>query len=162
MKIEKDNTEEELIKEDIEESIESSKEEDEYKDKYLRLLADYDNLRRRSASDILAQNVNAKIEIFKELVEVIDNFERSLSYDAGTDEYKKGIELVHEQLVAKLEKLGLEKISSEGIMNPNFHQAVITDSVSDKEEDEILEEMQKGYVVEERLVRPAMVKVNKK
>lgn len=157
--------EEEVVKEDIlEEDNQQEIEEanDEYKDKYLRLFADYDNLKRRSAQDLLNQNLNTKIEVFKELVEVIDNFERSLTFDSSTEDFKKGIELVHDQLVNKLEKLGLEKVSSEGIMDPNFHQAVMTDTQDDFEDDEIIEELQKGYKVNEKLIRPAMVKVNKK
>ncbi len=141
---------------------EASEQVNEYEQKYLRLLADYDNLKRNTSKDVLNAKNNGKIEIFREIVEVLDNFERSMQYDSTTEDYARGIELVHKQLIEKLEKAGLEKVASEGVMDANFHQAVMVDSVDDMEDDEIIETLQNGYKLEERLIRPAMVKVNKK
>lgn len=134
----------------------------EYEQKYLRLLADFDNLKRNNAKDVMNAKNNGKIEVFRELVEVLDNFERSMQYDSSTEDYAKGIEMVHQQLINKLEASGLEKVNSQGVMDANYHQAVMVDSVEELEDDEIIETLQNGYKLEERLIRPAMVKVNKK
>ncbi len=134
----------------------------EYEQKYLRLLADFDNLKRNTAKDVMNAKNNGKIEVFRELVDVLDNFERSMQYDPSTEDYAKGINMVHNQLIAKLEAAGLEKVASEGVMDANIHQAVMVDQVEELEDDEIIETLQHGYKLEDRLIRPAMVKVNKK
>lgn len=145
------------------ENTESEKSEvNEYEQKYLRLLADFDNLKRNNAKEVMNAKNNGKIEVFRELVDVLDNFERSMQYDSSTEDYAKGIELVHNQLQSKLEAVGLERVESSGKMDANVHQAVMVDSVDDLEDDEIIETLQQGYKLEDRLIRPAMVKVNKK
>ncbi len=142
---------------------ENEKEEiNEFEQKYLRLLADYENLKRNNAKDIVGAKNNGKIEVFRELLDVLDNFERSMEYEIGTEDYAKGISMVHTQLISKLESLGLEKISDLGQMDANIHQAVMVEENADLEDDEIIEILQNGYKLEDRLIRPAMVKVNKK
>lgn len=155
---------EENIDADTEENTEeaSQPEVNEFEQKYLRLLADLDNLKRNNAKDVMNAKNNGKIEVFRELVDVLDNFERSMQYDPSTEDYAKGIEMVHSQLVSKLEAAGLEKVASEGTMDANMHQAVMVDTVEGLEDDEIIETLQHGYKLEDRLIRPAMVKVNKK
>ncbi len=132
-----------------------------FEDKYLRLLADYDNLKRRSAIEQLSSKNNGKIIVFKELLDILDNFQRALSYDIASEEFKKGIDIVYKQFNEKLASLGLEKVASSGLMDHNIHQAVMTESNQDFKDDEIIEVMQDGYILEEKLIRPAMVKVNK-
>lgn len=144
-----------------EENIEAP-EVNEYEQKYMRLLADFDNLKRNTAKDVINAKNNGKIEVFRELVDVLDNFERSMQYDPSTEDYAKGISMVHNQLVDKLQAVGLEKVTGSGIMDANIHQAVMVDNVEELEDDEIIETLQHGYKLEERLIRPAMVKVNKK
>ncbi len=156
-------TEEASTEENIE--VEATPEEqqvNEYEQKYLRLLADFDNLKRNNAKEVMNAKNNGKIEVFRELVDVLDNFERSMQYDPSTEDYAKGINMVHNQLISKLEAAGLEKVAAEGVMDANIHQAVMVDSVEDLEDDEIIETLQHGYKLEDRLIRPAMVKVNKK
>ncbi|WOO87159.1 nucleotide exchange factor GrpE [Mollicutes bacterium LVI A0039] len=163
MESEVDNIEidEEVNEENIE-AVEAPAETNEFEEKYLRLLADFDNLKRNNAKDVMNAKNNGKIEVFRELVDVLDNFERSMQYDPGTEDYAKGISMVHTQLVDKLAAVGLEKVTSEGEMDANIHQAVMVDSVEDMEDDHIIETLQHGYKLEDRLIRPAMVKVNKK
>lgn len=146
---------------EVEEKV-SLEEYDKIKDKYTRMLADYDNLKRRSALEGIESRTKGKIEVFEQLLEVLDNFERALKYEAGTKEFKDGINLVHKQMIERLENLGLEEIEAEGTLDHNFHQAVVTETIEDLMDDEIIEVLQKGYTVSEKLVRPAMVKVNKK
>lgn len=157
---------EELNVENIEtedsKEVEESVEVNEFEQKYLRLLADFENLKRNNAKEVMQAKTNGKIEIFRELVDVLDNFERSMAYDPTTADYAKGIEMVHNQLIQKLEAAGLEKVESEGIMDANVHQAVMVESNDEFEDDEIIEVMQHGYKINDRLIRPAMVKVNKK
>ncbi len=155
-------TEESIEDQNIEETEAVTEEVNEYEQKYMRLLADFDNLKRNNAKDVMNAKNNGKIEVFRELVDVLDNFERSMQYDPSTEDYAKGIQMVHNQLVSKLEAAGLEKVETEGEMNANFHQAVMVDSVEDMEDDHIIETLQNGYKLEDRLIRPAMVKVNKK
>ncbi len=137
-------------------------EENVFEQKYLRLLADFDNLKRNNAKDVMNAKNNGKIEVFRELLDVLDNFERSLGYDPSTQDYAKGIEMVHSQLVSKLESAGLEKVDSDGVMDANIHQAVMVENNDEYEDDQIIETLQHGYKLEDRLIRPAMVKVNKK
>lgn len=151
------------VVEDAEVNIEEEKTEvNEYEAKYLRLLADFDNLKRNNAKDVMNAKNNGKIEVFRELVDVLDNFERSMQYDPSTEDYAKGINMVHKQLASALTAAGLEKVASDGLMDANVHQAVMVDTVEGLEDDEIIEILQHGYKLEERLIRPAMVKVNKK
>ncbi|WOO88950.1 nucleotide exchange factor GrpE [Mollicutes bacterium LVI A0078] len=152
-------TEEVELEENIEPEVQ---EENVYEQKYLRLLADFDNLKRNNAKDVMNAKNNGKIEVFRELVDVLDNFERSMQYDPSTEDYAKGINMVHNQLIEKLENAGLEKVTTEGEMDANIHQAVMVDTVDDMEDDHIIETLQNGYKLEDRLIRPAMVKVNKK
>lgn len=156
-------TEEVEADENIEvEEIQEEQQVNEYEQKYLRLLADFDNLKRNNAKEVMNAKNNGKIEVFRELVDVLDNFERSMQYDPNTEDYAKGINMVHNQLITKLEAVGLEKVAAEGVMDANIHQAVMVDNVDDLEDDEIIETLQHGYKLEDRLIRPAMVKVNKK
>lgn len=155
-------TDEVETEENIEAEIEEKTEVNEYEQKYLRLLADFDNLKRNNAKEVMNAKNNGKIEVFRELVDVLDNFERSMQYDPSTEDYAKGIQMVHTQLLSKLEALGLEQVEAQGIMDAKIHQAVMVESVDDLADDEIIETLQHGYKLEDRLIRPAMVKVNKK
>lgn len=156
------NSTDEVIRDEELEHEENIEEVNEYEQKYLRLLADFENLKRNNAKDVMNAKNNGKIEVFRELVDVLDNFERSMQFDSTSEDYAKGINLVHKQLIDKLTNLGLEKVDETGIMNANIHQAVMVDNVEDLEDDEIIETLQSGYKLEEKLIRPAMVKVNKK
>ncbi len=128
---------------------------------YQRMLADFENHKRRTANEILESKSNGKSEVFEKLLDIVDNFDRSMSFDVQTEEFKKGMEMLHSMLNQRLESLGLEEVSSSGILDPNKHQAVMVDTVEGLEDDEIIEVLQKGYCVGQRVLRPAMVKVNK-
>ncbi len=128
---------------------------------YQRLLADFENYKRRTSNEILESKTKGKSEVFEKLLDIIDNFDRSMEYDVQTEEFKKGIEMLHSMFNQRLEDLGLEEVETIGILDPNKHQAVMIDTVEGLEDDEIIEVLQKGYCVEQRVLRPAMVKVNK-
>lgn len=129
---------------------------------YQRLLADYENLKRRSANEVLDAKVKGKIEVVEKIIDIVDNFDRSMSFDAGTEEFKEGIQMLHKMFGERLKAIGLEEVRTEGELDPEIHQAIAVDNLEDVEDDIITEVLQKGYVVENKIIRPAMVKVNKK
>jgi len=139
------------------------KEKDEIYDRLLRKHADFENFRKRIEKDKREFQQYALSNIVGDLIFILDNFERALSHadDSSNPEYRKGVELIYRQLRDLLEKRGLKIIESKGQMfDPNFHEAVAREPRNDVEEGTILEELQRGYFFQNRLLRPAMVKVS--
>lgn len=132
--------------------------------RYLRLRADYDNLARRSRLDREASEKYRAQALLTELLPVLDNLDRALQVEVNSDEAAslyKGVEMVYQQLIAATEKEGLEVIAAEGeSFDPNFHQAVMQEQDSEKESGVVLRELQKGYKLKDRVLRPSMVSVN--
>ena len=130
-------------------------------ERFKRLQADFVNFRRRSAqekseiSDFILQG------FLKDMLPVLDNFERALAAEGDdSDAFKSGIKMIANQFKDALTKTGLEAIKTEGEkFDPNFHQAVMRVEDPEKEDNTIEQELQKGYMVHGRVVRPAMVKV---
>lgn len=130
-------------------------------DQYLRLQADYQNYRRRTAkekaeiADVVTQN------ILKDLLPMLDNFERAMGTETKDIEaFKKGVEMIYTQFQEVLKKDGLEYIETAGKkFDPNFHQAVMRVQNDDLEDGTIAMELQKGYQVKGRVIRPSMVQV---
>jgi molecular chaperone GrpE len=149
---------------DLEKQLESvRKEKDELYDRLLRKAADFDNLRKRIEKEKREFQQYALTDIMGELIFILDNFERAFSHagDASSAEYQKGVELIYRQLKDSLEKRGLRPIETQGKkFDPNFHEAVAREERNDLEEGTILEELQRGYFYQNRLLRPAMVKVS--
>lgn len=138
---------------------------EENKNKYLRALADLDNFKKRAnmEKDDLVRFSNEVL--IKEQLPIIDNFGKAIDsmQKAGVqDEIIKGSALIKKQMEDALKKFGVMEVESLGKpYDPNFHEAIMTKG-SDKEEGIILEEMQKGYTLHGRLLRPSMVIVSKK
>ena len=132
--------------------------------RYLRLRADYDNLARRGRLDREASEKYRAQSLLTELLPVLDNLDRALQVEVTSDEAAslyKGVEMVYQQLIAATEKEGLEVIAAEGeSFDPNFHQAVMQEQDSEKESGLVLRELQKGYKLKDRVLRPSMVSVN--
>jgi molecular chaperone GrpE len=100
-----------------------------------------------------------------ELLPILDNFERALQAPAapGADVFRKGIELIHKQMLELLRKRGVKPIDALGAdFDPNFHQAVVHEASDTHRDGEVMEELQRGYMVGDRLLRPSMVKVAKR
>jgi len=133
-------------------------------ERYLRLRADFDNLKRRSQLDREAQAKYRAQTLLTDLLPVLDNFERALSVEATSEEaqnMKKGIDMVYRSLVEATTKEGLKIIATEGeVFDPNIHQAVMQESNPEQESGIVLQELQRGYQLKDRVLRPAMVKVN--
>ncbi|WP_088008034.1 nucleotide exchange factor GrpE [Indiicoccus explosivorum] len=132
--------------------------------KYLRLLADYENFKRRSAKDRAEAEKFRSRALLTDLLPVLDNFERALAVDVKNDETEsllKGVRMVHNSLLEAVKREGLEEVKAVGEpFDPNVHQAVMQEKDESKEPGTVLQELQKGYTLKGRVLRPAMVKVN--
>ena len=135
---------------------------DEQKDRYLRLLADYDNYRRRTQKEKSELSIQVTQDLIADLLPVVDNFERALAATGqDADSIRAGVEMVNRQFVSILEQNGLEAINTEDTQfDPNFHQAVMREENTEKPDGTILQELQKGYMVKGKTIRPSMVKVS--
>jgi len=140
------------------------REKDALQDRLLRTAAEFDNYRKRMERERGEFAAYASGEVILDLLPIIDNFERALQAPAAgePDAFRKGIELIHKQMLDLLRKRGVKPIEALGAMfDPNFHQAVIQESSAEHKEGEVMQELQRGYMLGERLLRPAMVKVAK-
>lgn len=127
-----------------------------------RLQADFDNYRKRNASLRLESLDEGAREIIKDILPVLDNFDRAMENTANVDPgYVEGIRLVHKQLLGILEKNGLEEIPADGMFDADLHNAVMQEETEDKESGMITAVFQKGYKVKNRIIRHSMVKVAK-
>ena len=138
---------------------------DEYYDRLLRKTAEFDNYRKRVERDRVQLADAAASDLLKELLPLVDNLERALKAEAGperADAYRRGVELIHQQLHDLLRKRGVRPIEALGSdFDPHFHQAVTYDKADGRRDGEVIEEFQRGYMLGDRLLRPAMVKVAK-
>ncbi|MEK5232595.1 nucleotide exchange factor GrpE [Lysinibacillus sp. FSL K6-0232] len=132
--------------------------------RHLRLRADFDNMRRRQQIDREAAEKYRAQSLLADLLPVLDNFERALQVETTSEEAAsiiKGIEMVYRSLIEATEKEGLQVIKAEGEpFDPNVHQAVMQEQDSEKEAGVVLRELQKGYMLKDRVLRPTMVSVN--
>jgi molecular chaperone GrpE len=140
------------------------KEKDALQDRLLRSAAEFDNYRKRMDRERRDLSEFAAADILMDLLPILDNFERALQAPAGgdADAFRKGVELIHKQMLDLLRKRGVKPVEALGAdFDPNFHQAVIHEVSADHREGEVMQEMQRGYMLGDRLLRPAMVKVAK-
>lgn len=132
--------------------------------RHLRLRADYDNLNRRSRLDREASEKYRSQKLLTDLLPALDNFERALQVEITSEDAQalyKGIEMVYRTLVEATEREGLQVIPAVGQpFDPNVHQAVMQEQSSEVEQGAVVRELQKGYLLKDRVLRPAMVSVN--
>jgi len=140
------------------------KELEEKENRYLRLQADFDNSRRRAKLDYEAAQKYRAQSLISDILPVLDNFERALNVETDNEQTKsllQGMDMIYRSLVDALKKEGVEAIESKGKeFDPNFHQAVMQVEEEGFASNVVVEEFQKGYVLKDRVIRPAMVKVN--
>lgn len=137
-------------------------ERDEYYDRLLRQTAEFENYRKRIDRERRAQADQAVLDLLLELLLVVDDFDRALTVasDESATSYRKGVELIHAKLHDLLRKQGVKAIESLGAdFDPNHHQAVIHEASPAHREGEVIGELRRGYMIGDRLLRPAMVKV---
>ena len=156
-----EKTTEELLQEKVDKLEEELKQSE---DKYLRLYAEFENFKRRKNKEIETNNVYKSQKVITEILPSLDNLERALQVESDNEEIKsllKGVEMVYEGLLNVLKSEGVELIETENAQfDPNYHHAVMQDEDSEKESGAILDTFQKGYKLKDRVIRPAMVKVN--
>ena len=127
--------------------------------RYLRLMADFQNYKKRVEKEKRDLYSYANEKLMNELLAVVDNFERALDHDAD-EGFKEGIEMIFKQLQDVLEKSGLAEIPALGEeFDPNVHSAVMTEETEDYESGKVSGVMQKGYTLNGKVMRPSMVKV---
>lgn len=140
-------------------------ERDDYFDRLLRKTAEFDNYRKRTDRERQQMSDAAAADLLEELLPLVDDMERALKADPGTETtlaIRTGVELIHKQLLETLRKRGVKPIESLGAdFDPHFHMAVAHDPADGRREGEVIEEFRRGYMLGDRLLRPAMVKVAK-
>ena len=138
---------------------------DEFYDLLLRKSAEFDNYRKRVERDRQMLTDAAAANMIEELLPLMDDLERALKAEPGTDSgnaYRRGVELIHQQLGEILRRRGVRAIESVGAdFDPHYHQAVSHEPAEGRREGEIVEEFRRGYMLGDRLLRPSMVKVAK-
>ncbi|MEP6645149.1 MAG: nucleotide exchange factor GrpE [Acidobacteriaceae bacterium] len=130
-------------------------------DRLARSQAEFDNARKRASREQQEFREYAAADTIKALLPILDSFERALKMNASDkSEFHSGVELIHRQLLDALQKLGVRPITAEGEpFDPRVHEAIEMVDTSDADDQQVLEELQRGYKLKERLLRPAMVKV---
>jgi|SRR5579872_5143294 len=135
---------------------------DDYYDRLLRKTAEFDNYRKRTDRERLQLSEAAAADLMQELLPLLDDMERALRSEGGDDAIRKGVELIHKQLLETLRKRGVRPIEALGAdFDPHYHMAVSHEPANDRREGEVIEEFRRGYMLGDRLLRPAMVKVAK-
>jgi molecular chaperone GrpE len=135
-------------------------EKSELQDRLKRTLADFDNARKRFEQQRSDYIQFAAMDLVRELLPVVDDFERALKTESADPGYAKGVELIYQRLSDTLKRLGLEPLDTAGKrFDPNVHQAVERVPSEEVEDQTILGEFQRGYNFKGRLLRPAMVRV---
>jgi len=126
----------------------------------LRKQAELENVRKRLAREKEEFQQFSLFQTMQSLIPVLDGFELALQSNGSGEDYRKGVELIYQQLRSALQRLGLEGIESKGLQfNPYMHEAVTLVETEQYEDQEIIEELQRGYIFKNRLLRPARVKV---
>ena len=163
--VDQENEKKETEEVAVEEQLKALEEEvNTWKTDYYKVFADMENLKRRLQNEH-ANTMKFMMQSFiEQLLPVVDNFERSLTVENPSEEIKnflKGYEMIYNQLMQVLQSQGVEVIKTEGEeFDPNFHQAVMTVKDDNFKSNMIVEELQRGYKLKDRVLRPAMVKVN--
>ncbi len=152
---------EEAAAEEQQKKDEKSEEDETWSEKYTRLMADFQNFRKRTDKEKADVYSFANEKIMTDLLPVLDNFERALGSECKDEAYAAGMQMIFKQLTDILTASGLKEIDAVGQdFDPNFHHAVLTDSSPDFDSGKVTEVLQKGYRLNGRVIRPSMVKVN--
>ena len=133
----------------------------EMRDRYMRTLADFENYRKRADREKQDFFKYALAGTIKDLLPVLDNFDRALEHAEEGDDFHKGVSLIYKQLFDVLQKHGLKPNDQAGVpFDPNIHEAVVTEENPNVPANTVTAVLQKGYSLHDRLLRPAMVKVS--
>ena len=165
VEVEEEAQEELSETEQLEKEIESLKTlVESQEDKYLKLLAEFENFKRRNKQEAELRNKYKEQALAEDLLSVIDNLERALQVEEDNDAFsslKKGVDMVYKDFIKVFENHDIKPIEAVGVeFDPNVHQAVMTEEDDSVESNIVIEEFQKGYVLKDRVIRPSMVKVS--
>lgn len=143
------------------ELLAAERQRDEYKDALVRERADFENYKKRNAA-LASTSFDSGVEsAVNAVLPVLDNFERALAVECADKQFASGMEMTMRQLEAALQGLGVEQIASDGAFDPTRHHAIAQSEDPDLGSNMIAQTLQKGYTLKGRVIRPAMVKVNK-
>lgn len=157
-----EEVDEEVVDAEIVDDEKDSSANNEYIEKYQRLMADFANYKQREEKAKADFKKFASSSLVEKLLPVLDNFDRALKDKDPEDPFVKGVIMTRDELLKTLKNEGLEEIASDGEkFDHNLHHAVMTEASDTVEEDYIIETFQKGYTLNGRVLRPAMVKVSK-
>jgi molecular chaperone GrpE len=135
-------------------------ERDELKELLLRRQAEFDNFRKRTDKERSEFLQYAGMELVRDMLPILDDFDRARKAEAGNPEYARGVEMIYSRMYETLKKTGLQPIEAEGKQfDPHLHQAVERVETKDEKDGTILGEFQRGYLFKGKLLRPSMVKV---
>ena len=161
--VEEVSTEEQQVEENVDEKSDWQKKYEELNNQYIRLAADFDNYRKRQAQERESLVKYGTENALKKMLEVLDNFERGQKALEGVEDsekIKECFQLVHKQVWDTLSKLGLEEIKAVGEeFDPNFQEAVMQTPTTEHPEHTVINELQKGYKVGDKILRPTLVNV---
>lgn len=165
-KTEKEEKQDEKIEITKEEVMELNKKITEQEQKFLRAQADLVNYRKRKDEEVERLLKFANEDLILDILPILDNFERAIALDVNENsdlaKFKDGIVMVYNSLKGVLEKYGVKEIEAlDKPFDPMYHQAVTTKTNDEKEKDVVLQVYQKGYTLKDKVIRPAMVEVNK-
>lgn len=155
-----------LLAEQTDKTILAEEETGRLREAALRKAADFDNLKRRTERDKTEYIKYALFDFFRELLPVLDNFERAMQHAGGVADgsfadFKLGVQMISRQLADTLKRMGLVEVLAEGqAFNPNIHEAVMREETDAMPPGMVSGVLQKGYILNDRLLRPAMVKVS--
>jgi molecular chaperone GrpE len=131
-------------------------------DRLARMQAEFENVRRRNQKEQQDFRDYASADTIKSLLPVLDSFERALSVKSDAAEFRNGVDLIYKQLLSTLGKLSLQPIAAKGeAFNPHLHEAIEMVETTEAPDHQVIEELQRGYKLKDRLLRPSMVKVAK-
>lgn len=151
-----------LLRAERERAVAAEDEAGRLREALVRKAADFENLKRRTEREKADHTRFALAEIARELLGVLDNFERAMTHapSGGSDDFRFGIEMIARQLAETLRRFNVVEVAALGsAFDPNFHEAVMREETADAAPGTVLEVFQKGYLLGERLLRPALVKV---
>lgn len=136
----------------------------ELKEKLLRVTAEMQNMKKRSEADLATAYKYDGADLAEKILPVLDNFERALSIkQEGTEKFLSGFKMIYENLVNILNEKGIHEIEViDSLFDPSIMNAVLTEQNTEKDDNIVLECLQKGYMYHDKLIRPAMVKVNER
>ncbi|MDD3241409.1 MAG: nucleotide exchange factor GrpE [Bacilli bacterium] len=168
----KDKIEEEKVEDIVTEEVKEENETDklletikELENKVLYNQAELINYRKRKDEEVMNMLKYANKDLILELIPILDNFERAMNIkqdDQEVKQYLTGIKLIYDGFVDTLNKFGVKEIDALGLkFDPNYHDAIVTVSDTEKEDDVIVEVLIKGYMLKDRVIRHSVVKVNK-